>query len=558
MPRSSSDDSVFVGGTMPTLLLTFFLLLSANHSCERGTNKNTPSGSSQIDTAQVATLLDEVNAGDEAALRVFLRLKIAAYLWKNPSAKVDPDSLVKATRAALDELTLHGKEIPPLYVDLFRRELTAQLQVHAPASDGLQSQAPGSKRRSDLEVAYSMLGQEKGIDKAVGIVQQSIASGKDPGRLIVPFLHRLEQVSPAKVSPVLETVVAVEETRPGAISTGMLFTLKHLFIRDKTLPELQRRYLAIVVGRAGDTEATLASAVDLYTILSDVLPVIQAQSPSLYEEAKLRLDELSERVPSGTRERIAIDKRVSQSSDPLAQLLAESNTASDASVRDDLRIAAAQLALEKGQIETAIGLVAKIQPANNGARLWRDQFMESAVQRAIDSGDVTVAKYGAGLIQSPAIRSSALQKVALSLQASNDVMGARDTLHAAVKLTEAAGNDADKAVALLDLAVSYLKVDERRALELAKAAVNVINKTSAIPQAAAVGSDEQLHNTDDLLKIAYKLIPAFQAFGAANESAASGLASELQRPEFKTAATFGTYTSQSVADKNTAGLASKK
>jgi hypothetical protein len=534
---------------MLTLVLTFFLLLSGHASCDGRSNKNTLRVSPQPDGKLLERQLKEVDSVNEPALRIFLRLKIAAYLLKNPSAVGNAESAVKAVEEALADLRAHKDEIPSLYVDLFRRELIAQLRTHAPTSEALSSEEPNLNRRTDLEVAYSMLGQEKGIDKAVDIARQSIASGKDPGPVIVPFLRRLEKVNPDAVPQLLEKVVLREEEHPGFISTSTLFTLKHLFLREKTAPDLQRRYLTIVINRAGDTDASPASVVNTYTILADVLPVVEKQAPDLYETFSIRLFNLAVRVPSGTRERIAINKRVSQSSDPLAQLLAESSTASDPSLKDDLQIEAAQLALEKGQIEMAVGLVTKLQPKNEDARLWRDQFIEGAVGRAIDKGDVGAARYGADQIQSPAIRSSALQKVALYLQVSNDFTGARDTLNAALKLTEASANSTDKAVALLDLAVSFLKIDNQRAAELARTAVNVINTSSVVVPDAKAGSKEQLRNADNLLKIAYKLIPAFQAFGATNEPAASWLAKDIQRPELRITATLGVNTRPPAAGK---------
>lgn len=541
---------------MPTLLLTICLLLNLNHSCESGKHRNTLRGSPLGDVTELKRLLDQVDSGDEAALRIFIRLKIANYLSKNPSA-ANAESVVKAAEAALLDLRAHKDEIPPLYVDLFRRELTAQLKTHAPNSNVLLGEEAAPDRRTDLEVAYSMLGQEKGVDKAVDIVQQSIAGGKDVGRIIVPFLHRLEQVGPAKVPQVLEKVIAAEEAHPGSISAGTLFTLKHLFIRERTARELQRRYLAVVMQRAGDAEANIASAVNVYTILSDVLPVIQKQAPDLYDLASARLDELARRVPRGTHERIAIQKRVSQSSDPLGQLLAESDTASDLSVKNDLQLEAAQLALEKGQVQTAIRLVAKLQPTTDETRLWRDQFIEGAVARAIGQGNIAVAKHGAGQIQSPALRSTALQKVALYLQSSDDPVSARGALNAARKLTEDSADNADKVVALLDLAVSYLKIDRQQALELTRAAVEVINKTYPVSREAELGGSEQLRKTDDMLKIAYKLIPAFQAFSAADPAAALNLAKGIQRLDLSIAATFGAHTRLPAADKNTQGVASK-
>jgi hypothetical protein len=529
---------------MPTLLLTFFLLLSGNNSCAKHPNKNTLRASSQSSDVLLKSLLEQVDSSDEPALRVFLRLKIAKYLWENPQPPVAPKSMVIA---ALTDLRAHEKDIPSLYVNLFRRDLIAQLRIHDPETAARLTEEYKLNRRTDLEVAYSMLEQENGVDKAVSIAQRSIIAGKEPERILVPFLHRLEKVNPTEVPKMLDKLLAAEEAHRGSISTGTLFTLKHLFIREQTPQDLQRRYLAVVINRADETAP--ASIVNTYNILADIMPVVGKQAPDLYYSANARLSDLAALLPKGTLERISINKRVSQSSEPLAQLLAERDAVSDPSLKDDLQIEAAQLALEKGQVRTAIELVAKVQPKNDEARRWRDQFIEGAVGRALDKGDVSAAKYGASQIQSYNIRSSALQKVALYLQGSNDLVSARTTLNSALKLIKASDDNTDKAIALLDLSVSFLKIDSQQASELLSAAVKVINKIPVVLPEVESGSNEHLRNVEDMMKIAYKLIPTFQALSATDERGTLGLATDIQRQELKSAATFGTYTRLSAPSK---------
>jgi hypothetical protein len=499
-------------------------------------------------------LLEQIDSSEDPTLRVFLRLKVATYLWKTPSAPVKPESLVSA---ALADLRAHEKEMPALYVKLFRRELLAQLKAHAPEAAARLSDEYKPSPRTELEVAYSLLGQESGPDKAVSIVQRSIADGRDMGPIVVFFLDRLEKVNPAEVPKVLGSLTSAEESRPGFLSAELLFTLGHLFVREQTPKDLQRRYFAVVINRAGDTEAPPASVVDIYNTLASILPVVERQNPGLYATAGARLSQLAGRMPSGALERLSIDKRVSQSGDPLSQLMIEADAANDQALRGDLLTRAAQLALEKGQTKTAIELAVKLEPKSADARLWRDQFMEGAVDRALDKGDVELARYGAGRIESAAVRSSALQKIALNLLAANDLAGARDTLKSALKLIESLDDSADKAVALLDLAGSYVKVDSQRAPELTRVAVKTINKTPAVMRGADVSGGEHFADVENLMKIAYRIIPTFQELGAADGYAALDLAKGIQRRELRIAATFGAYTGPPATDKIKQGLASK-
>ncbi len=528
---------------MPTLLLIFCLALNGSNSCFRRATTNLPRPSSQYQISVLNSLLEQVDSCEEPALRVFLRLRFATYLWSKPAESLKPET-VAAT--ALADLRKHEKEIPALYVNQFRKNLIAQLQLHAPDMARALAENDKLDSRTDLEVAYSLLGQEKGNDQAVRIVQDSIGGGKDPGPIIVPFLHRLENLKSSDVPKVLNTVISQEEAQPGSISSGTLFRLKHLFIRKQTSEELQNRYLVAVVHRAGQSEGNLASLIDIYTILADLLPEVEQRKPDLYYSASVALTELAKRVPKRTLDRIALDKRVRASNNSLAQLMAEMEAVSDPSLKEDLQIEAGQLALEKGQIQLAINLVVKIKPKNEEARVWRDQFIEGAVVAAIDGGDIGMAELGARQIRSASVRSSAMQKVALYFQKSNKLGRAHEALIFAQDSVNTLGDSNEKAVALLNLANSYLKLDSSRSMELARAAIKIINKvfntSPASKDRVQIGRDQQLTNAEGMLIIAYRLVPTFQLLGATDESAALDLAKDLQRQELRIAATFGAYT----------------
>jgi hypothetical protein len=551
---------------MPTVLLTFFLLLIGSNPCGAWLDKPTHPDSPQSDgvllnsffrQAEVSLdpLLERVDATGEPALRVFLRLRIAAYLATNPAGSRKSAGEVAA--AALADLRTHEKEIPDLYVNLFRRELLAQFRAHAPDAGEGRGEGAKPERRNDFEVAYSVLGQDGGEDKAVAMVRRDIADGKNPGPVIVFFLHRLEQVKPAEVPKVLDTLIAAEESRPGFIAADSMFTLKHMYIREQTSQGLQRRYLSALVKRAGEAELSGDSVVDIYTILNSALPAVEKQAPDLYDSASARLSQLAGRMPSGTLERLSVDKRVNQSADQLAQLLVEANAAKDESLREDMLTRAAHLALDRGQARTAMELVLKLQAKTREARLWRDQFMERAVERSLGKADVETARYGAEQIQAAGGRSSALQKIAIHLQTSGDPAGARDTLNAALTSIGATEDGSDKAVALLELAGSYAKVDSQRVPELVNAAVKAINRAPAVVRKAGDSRDARNGDVEAMMKIAYTLIPAFQALGTSDRYVALNLADDIKQQELRLAAEFAAQTGQPASGGNRLGVASR-
>lgn len=529
---------------MPSLLLICCLLLNGSESCSKRVNNHPMPVSVQTTSADLPALLDQVRLSDEPSVRVFLRLRITAHLWKYPDDTLNPKAVL---REAETDLQAHEKEIPPQYVELFRRELLAQRKAHMPEAAALQSarasvQDGAAEQRSDLEVAYALLRQENGIDKAVDLARRSLASATDPGHTIVLFLDKLEQVKPDAVPSVLDALMSAEEVRPGSISPGTLFTLKYIFIRDKTPLALRQRYLAAIIRNAGDTNASTASLIDTYAILTDVLPVVEKELPDAYPAASILLEQMSGRVPSGTRERIEVEKRLRQSSDPLEQLLIEINAARDPSLKKDLQTQAAGLALERGQLRKAIDLAAALELRATEAGQWRDQFLVGVVGRALDKKDIETAQYGLERIWAVNIRISALQKIALYLHASGDIAGARDTLNTAYKLLKVSDDSAAKVGMLLDLAGVYAKVDSQRTSEVMRATIKIINVIPTATRKPSVPADVQLSNAETVMQIAYRLVPAFQALGAADQSEAEQAAGTIERQSLKAAAKFGAYT----------------
>lgn len=533
---------------MCTLLLTFCLTLSLT-SCGGAFNSTTAiiySQTSCDEQLNPNTLLEEVNAGNEPALRAFLRLKIATHSWCKPPESFNRQAIMEAARR---DLLNHKNEIPTSYFNLFSSELTAQLKDRTHDSLAQSTAEPKVERRPEFEVALSLLGQANGVGKAVNIVQSDLAEGNDPGPIIVPFLRRLEKVNSAEVPKVLSAVVSAEEAHPGSISSDTLFTLKHLFISKQISQDLRQRYLAVVINKAGETEPSLSAAVNNYAILVDALPLLESQSPELYSTASARVTRLREYVPKRTLERMSLDKRISKSDDPLALLMLEKDSVSDPSLKEELQVEAARLALEKGKIRMAIELVTGLQPKSPGEQLWRDQFIEKAVGSAAERGEMEVAQYGINQIQSATVKLSTLENVALRLQASNNSTGAREALNSALGLVKAWDDSADKAGALLDLADTFMKVDSSRAPEVAHAAVVTINNTPTLLRKADVAGDARLVEVENVMKVAYRMVPIFQLLSKANKPAALALAEQIRRQELRTAARVSVYTGQPVVNK---------
>jgi hypothetical protein len=139
-------------------------------------------------------------------------------------------------------------------------------------------------------------------------------------------------------------------------------------------------------------------------------------------------------------------------------------------------------------------------------------------------------------------RVAALQKIASYYFEHKDTPRSREVLAAAVKIAEAAEDDADKAIAFLILTSAALKIDAIRAPETMQEAIKVINGLSRPAPAERADSAAQKVDTDDLLRVVGSIIPAFRALAQKDEATAFSLASGIRRQEVKAAAAFGAIT----------------
>ena len=212
---------------------------------------------------------------DDPTVRIFLKLRLATLLWNEPDRNTTVESL---TVAALDELYA-SDAVPPLYADIFGRDLLALLQANAP--DTAKKYA-----RQELDVAYSMLNSKGKEGLAVATLESELAKGWVPDLKLLFFMHRLETQRPQEFHRALSIIVAAEERRAGTISVQVFSWLTDLYLKPGVPPDLKRRFLAAAVN-ATKVSYTLSDPNDIdhaYNVLVAILRHVKSLTPSLYRK----------------------------------------------------------------------------------------------------------------------------------------------------------------------------------------------------------------------------------------------------------------------------------
>lgn len=529
-----------------------FILCAALGSAGQSAPKAEPLTTQQKHDAQtVNDLRDRIRELESPTLRVYLSYQLASYAWENGIQGADAVGL---SRAALDDIKFYGGEMPDQAVNSFRRGLLSQLQLHAPLVWEKVRDAAADDNRSEMEDAFSLLNTKGGAGLAVEKVRGAVARGEDLGDMMVFFLSQLDVKAPAAVPQLLSEILDAGERRPGGLSVETLFVLKHLYLREKTSPELQNRYLAALV-RTVQQKSQWASQEEVgqaYGLIKGTLPVIEKQRPALLRLANEQEMTLSSQLSPQMRERLLIDERVKNSPQPLAQLLTEIDTVADAGLKEELTVRAAQLALQDGQLKTALELSLKVQSERKDTVGWRDQFIGTVVHAALGAGDLSLAGRAVASLGSPSARSSALQKVALYKKASKDLAGAGETLDEALKIVEKMDGGVQKAVALSELASSFGKVNQERVSEVANAFVQVVNSLQGSKKPSADAGDSAKKTAEEAMNVARSADSLFLHLAASTTDSekVQEIIWRIERREVRTPALVGASIGSMTANRS--------
>ena len=489
-------------------------------------------------------LPEQIKRMDEAAVRLLLRVRLAAYLWDknlNPSPSASSNAEAIVTEAVADFKT-HEDEIPTLYSSRLRSDLIALLQQRAP--DLLkrlneQYEFLANDSRSRLRGAQLMLNDKAGVKPAIELARAILSSGDDPGPALLFFLQQLQQEKPSEITGLLSTLLAAEEQKPGSISISTLFWISSYYLKEESPQELKVRFLAAVVNALemgqdwADNHLLLA-----YRLLNTITPVALKLAPSLYQRIRALSSAASARLPQSVLSRMAAENRIKGSTDRLNQLVIEAAATSDASFKDELLSQAAQLALTKKQFKMAADLAA--QTSSDGDQgIWRDQFLSDVARDTLEHKDSSLAEEIAPKIKSRLDRAATFQKIALYFHALKNIARARELLNDAANLIESTENGAQKVRHLLSLISAFIKVDELRVPEIAQAAVKVINRISTPPAGEELNSERRKAHTQSLMQIAWNVIPAFERMAPRDELGTFSLANGIQSKEIRASAILG-------------------
>jgi len=482
-------------------------------------------------TELIADLPAQIKKVDDATVRVFLQLRLATFHWSELSEN-SRDRARELTLSGLQDLDKNRSDLLPLYGNSFREDLLALLEVHAPdlaaryrtGGDTTEKVTPGDP----YDVALSMLRTKGQAALAVQTFTRALNGGEAPTMAITFFLSELQRQQPSLMPQILSDILSAQERRPETLSVEMLFWLVDPYIWRNDREDIKRRFVSAVVAATADSYqwSDRGRLSEAFNLLRVTVPLIQKLLPGMYPQAAAQLATVRARLPNETVESSAIRERIRQSEDRLNQIITEANSASSASVKNDLLIQAAQVAFTEKKPQLAFDLAMSVSTDDNN-KDWRQQFLSELVKGAVENKDAKLGLTIASKIEMPLARAEALQRLALLFFNLKDLWKAKELLVDSLKLVRGSDNTPEKAIAFLRSLRVIARIDQAMVPDVAEESIKTLNALQFEPNSRA------------LMEVVWNTMPSFEALVQWDELGALNFVEKIQRIELRTVASFG-------------------
>lgn len=522
--------------------IKILLLLSISYCVVWGQTSPRETNSSQQQIALkkqiiIDDLENQIKDTPLAAVRVFARYKIAAWLWQ--SGKDETGRAEQLAIKALDELYEKKAEIPSLYFNSLSSSIFALLEVNAKEIAKKLRAKYNLSSEDELYNANSLLDTKDGEKIAADKIQKSLAHQTELSSLTILLMEDLQSRKSPELLRILTEIVTLEESGQSNFSAETLCFVVDFF-RNTTVPNnLRIRFYNIVCNKAKAAIPTADSdATSIYDLLSAIMPDIAKNAPNLLPEANTLQAVFMSRVPPATIESSEAYRRIDESEDHLSALITEAEASPDKSFRANLLTQAAQLALQKGKFRLAVELSDKIKANIDEEKdkrfpLWYDQFLSEISNKALKADDVDSSKYAAERIIKKINLANILRNTALYYYAKRDSISASDALDKAFKLAVSADNDLPKVYLLIRLISTSQKIDPNRVPEIIENTAKAINGIPHLGVDDKSETDSYKKYVGSIMSINERLMPVFDQLVKRNKNEAIDFAARINTKEIK-------------------------
>ena len=491
----------------------------------------------------LARVLDNIKKMDEPGLRLSARNQILSYLAGDKSASDEKQTLAtQIARDALIDLRDHHEEIMPFMLSYLSNDLGSWIQKYRPAlTEDFEKTIKATVKLYAAQRIRSLLELEGGDILAAQRIREELKERGDLDALNF-WLDELMRRGSREFEPLASDVIA--RAGQGQISLQTLFWISDIYLRPNTPRALRNRFLATVVARTQAANFVAEPAPQIvYDLLTRLLPSIQQSTPELYDQALNNSFAIRAFLNERQLANEARIKRLNRSVDRIADLKSEAEAAKTKTERNELLLEAAQLALEKKQLELCLDILSEVD-ANVVAAdpgFWQrsiDQILKNVVRASLAGKLTDVAEKAAARIGSPYARVEALHVIMRYYTKTLEKEAAQRLLIEAAKVAGSGPDNTDKAKAFFILSVDCDPVDGSMKADLLLSGIKALNN---LPKPDDNARDNPVYQSwvQRLDNSGYELTKAFKGLTKEDDNAAMALVEKLQKPDLRTFALIG-------------------
>lgn len=396
---------------------------------------------------------------DMAAVRVFLRYRIAFTLWqKNNSENFEAKEVAIE---AFSDLQENKATIPDLYYRDFNSKILALLESNAPeAVAKLQKKYDLQTNQDEIGVAYSLLGKKDSASLAFTYFRKSLKTGQEINPMTHFFLSRLQSEKSLMFPVALSEILDIEEKANGNSSAETLVMLVDYFRDSSVSAKLWNRFVA-TIGRTAQKilmtpEANVRDAYNLVNAV--ILDVEQKSPPAIFAELNAIKSALGARASNAEKEAEKAYQRIEESDDKLSETIAQAESVESEQLKQELFNDAAILALKGKKFSMAVDLIEKINYSENSASQgWHDQFLHDVIENALRENDIDSAQLASSRITRKLPKALSQQKIGIHHFKSKDFISSESAFENALKLIAENEEGAPKINAYLNLLSDCVK-----------------------------------------------------------------------------------------------------
>ena len=472
-----------------------------------------------------------------AAVRVFVRTRLAEWLWKNGTDETGRAEQLAVK--AVEELYAKPDEMPDsrsLKAGLFRllavnaKETASKLRTkyHIGDAEDLYISAPGLNARDSDKILA-----EK-IKKALTDTNDLAA--------VQAYLMVLQRQKSSEFVPLLSEILNIEESGKNNFTPASILWIANNFT-DSTVPiELKIRFYKFVLNRAKTALSTSDGGeihfADLTLFI--ILPDIIANAPDLTAEASAIKSALSAKTSQGDRDFQESQKRIAESANKLDAFIAEADKTDNKNKRITFLTEASRLALKEEKFTLAVDLIEKTIEDKSEKISSPPEFLMSAhdqqlgfiVQNSLIKDDVNSAEYAAKKITDDLKKADALRQISGYFFRIKNVGAALDNYDKALKLTLQAENGDLKIRSLLGLVSAAAIIDQSRLSEIVSITSEAIENFLTLNPEDKPGTANFKKYVSTVLQTDFSLFISVSNLTLKNQDEAARFADRINRKEF--------------------------